>query len=202
MVGPNGKYGDTEVAAGIVGFADLTLGSDVARVLEAHLGASPNRFRGIRHSCTWDASPTVKTATPGIPRGLMADAKFRAGLACLQTYGLSFEAWLYHPQLPEVPALARAVPDLPIVLNHVGGLLGVGPYAGKREEIFDGWKRAMRDGRGLPERGGQAGRVGHGPVRLRVERAGHAAHLGGPRGRDRAVLPVLHRPVRPRPLHV
>ena len=145
MVGPNGKYGDTAVAAGIVGFADMTLGANVARVLDAHLAASPRRFRGIRHSCTWDASPAVKTATPGIPRGLMADATFRAGLACLPKYGLSFEAWLYHPQLPEVPALARAVPDLPIVLNHVGGLLGVGPYAGKRDEIFAGWQRAMRE---------------------------------------------------------
>jgi L-fuconolactonase len=139
----SGRSGPTAVAAGIVGFADLTLGQDVARVLDAHLAASPTRFRGIRHSVTWDASPTVKTATPGIPRGLMADAKFRAGLACLQRYGLSFEAWLYHPQLPELPALARAVPDLPIVLNHVGGILGVGPYAGKREEIFAVWQRVL-----------------------------------------------------------
>jgi L-fuconolactonase len=145
MVGPNGKYGNTEVAAGIVGFADLSVGAAVAPVLEAHLAASPKRFRGIRHSCTWDASPAVKTATPGIPRWLMADGKFREGLTCLQKHGLSFEAWLYHPQLPEVPALAGAVPDLPIVLNHVGGLLGVGPYAGKRQGIFDGWKRAMRE---------------------------------------------------------
>jgi L-fuconolactonase len=145
IVGPSGKYGQTAVAAGIVGFADLTLGAEVARVLEAHLAASPSRFRGIRHSCTWDASPAVKTTMPNIPPGLMADTTFRAGLACLQKYGLSFEAWLYHPQLPEVPALARAVPDLPIVLNHVGGFLGVGPYAGKRQETFDAWKRAMRE---------------------------------------------------------
>jgi L-fuconolactonase len=145
IVGPRKKDGSPAVAAGIIGFADLALGAAVAPVLQAHLTASPNRFRGIRHSCTWDASPTVKTATPGIPPGLMLDSKFRAGLACLNTYGLSFEAWLYHPQLPELASLARAVPDVPMILNHVGGLLGVGPYAGKRDEVFQVWKRGIAE---------------------------------------------------------
>jgi predicted TIM-barrel fold metal-dependent hydrolase len=145
IVGPRGKYGETEVAAGIVGFADLALGAAVAPVLEAHLAASPRRFRGIRHSCTWDASPAVKTATPGIPPGLMQDTGFREGLACLHRYGLSFEAWLYHPQLLEFAALARAVPDVPMILNHVGGLLGVGPYAGKRDEVFQAWRRGIAE---------------------------------------------------------
>ena len=144
-VAPSGKYGDTSVAAGIVGFADLSLGTAVDKVLAAHLAASPHRFRGIRHSCTWDASPAVKTATPGIPRGLMLDSRFRAGLACLKKYGLSFEAWLYHPQLTEFVSLARAVPDVPMILNHVGGLLGVGPYAGKRDEVFQVWKRGIAE---------------------------------------------------------
>lgn len=145
IVGPSGKHSDTAVAAGIVGFADLALGTAVAPVLEAHLAASPRRFRGIRHSCTWDASPAVKTATPGIPPGLMGDANFRAGLACLKRYGLSFEAWLYHPQLLEFAALARSVPDVPMILNHVGGLLGVGPYAGKRDEVYQVWKRGIAE---------------------------------------------------------
>ena len=145
IVGPHGKSGGTTVAAGLVGFADLTLGVGVDRVLEAHRGASPNRFRGIRHSCTWDASPAVKTATPGIPPGLMLDTRFRAGLARLKEFGLTFEAWLYHPQLLEFASLARAVPEVPMILNHVGGLLGVGPYAGKRDEIFQVWKRGIAD---------------------------------------------------------
>lgn len=143
IIGPRAMHSQTAVAAGIVGFADLTHGPGVARVLEAHLAASPRRFRGIRHSCTWDASPAVKTATPGVPRGLMLDSNFRAGLATLKKYGLSFEAWLYHPQLPELASLARAVPDVPMILNHVGGLLGVGPYAGKRDEVFQIWKRGI-----------------------------------------------------------
>ncbi len=145
MVGEGGRRGKTAVAAGIIGFADLALGPEVGRVLEAHLAASPAHFRGIRHSCTWDASAAVMTATPGIPRGLMAESAFRAGLATLKRYNLSFEAWLYHPQLSEFAALARAVPDVPMVLNHVGGLLGVGPYAGKRDEIFQLWKRGMAE---------------------------------------------------------
>ncbi len=145
LVGPKAKHGDVAAVAGLVGFADLRLGPAVSRVLEVHLAASPNRFRGIRHSCTWDASPTVKTATPGIPRGMMFEPSFRAGLATLKKYGLSFEAWLYHPQLSEMAALARAVPDVPMILNHVGGLLGVGPYAGKRDEVFEAWRQGIRE---------------------------------------------------------
>ena len=80
-------------------------------VLEAHLAASPNRFRGIRHSTTWDESGTVRSdAGPG----LLADSAFRRGFACLQRYALSFDAWLYHPQLPELVDLARAFPAVTI----------------------------------------------------------------------------------------
>lgn len=141
----SGQYGHTAVAAGIVGHADLTLGAAVASVLEAHLAASPNRFRGIRHICTWDASPTVKAPIPNAPPGLMSDAAFRAGFATLQKYGLSFDAWLFHPQLPELASLARAFPETPIIVDHIGGLLGVGPYAGKRDEVFQIWKRGMTE---------------------------------------------------------
>lgn len=137
--------GNAAVIGGIVGHADLSLGSRVAKVLEAHLAASPDRFRGIRHSCTWDASPAVKTATPGIPRGLMGERGFREGLAILKRYHLTFEAWLYHPQLAELAALARSTPDVTMILNHVGGLLGVGPYAGKRDEVFQDWKRGIAE---------------------------------------------------------
>ncbi len=141
----SGKYGTTAVAAGIVGHADLTLGPAVSRVLEAHLAASPNRFRGIRHICSWDASPSVMTPVPSAPRGLMLESSFRAGLACFKNYGLSFDAWLYYPQLPELVSLARAVPGVPIIMNHIGGYLGVGPYAGKRDEVFHAWKRSMAE---------------------------------------------------------
>ncbi len=134
----SGQYGTTRVAAGIVGFANLTLGAAVAPVLEAHIAASRNRFRGIRHISAWEASADIVSHADN-PE-LLSDPKFREGLACLQDYGLSFDACVYHPQLMELVDMARAFPDLPIIVNHVGDPLGVGPYAGKRAEVFQEWK--------------------------------------------------------------
>jgi predicted TIM-barrel fold metal-dependent hydrolase len=132
----------TRVAAAIVGHANLALGDAVAPVLEAHLGASPSRFRGIRHSTTWDGSGALRNEAP---QGLLADKKFRCGFAWLQKLGLSFEAWVYHPQLSEVADLARAFPQVPIILNHIGAPLGVGPYAAKRDEVFRDWSRGIAE---------------------------------------------------------
>src|SRR4029453_9241102 len=132
----------TRVAAAIVGHADLSLGEAVAQVLEAHLRASPNRFRGIRHSTTWEESETIRR--PALP-GLLAAKTFRRGFTCLPRYGLSFDAWLYHPQLPELVGLARAFPDVTIVLDHIGGPLGVGPYRRKRDEVFLVWSKGIAD---------------------------------------------------------
>ena len=56
---------------------------------------------------------------------------------------MTFEAWQYHPQLPDVLDLARAFPDTPIMLNHVGGPLGIGPYAGRRDEVFASWREGI-----------------------------------------------------------
>ncbi len=130
----------TRIAAGIVGFADLALGDAVAPVLEAHLAASPRRFRGIRHSTTWDGSGALRNEAPP---GLVGDGEFRKGFAWLGKLKLSFDAWVYHPQLNEVAALARAFPGVTIVVNHMGAPLGVGPYAGKRNEVFQVWSRGI-----------------------------------------------------------
>ena len=128
------------VASAIVGFADLSLGDDVAAVLEAHIAASPQRFRGVRHSTTWDASGTLRNEAPS---GLMSESSFRRGFACLRRYKLSFDAWLYHPQLSELAELASAFPDVSIVLNHTGAPLGIGPYAGKQREVFNTWREGI-----------------------------------------------------------
>ena len=130
----------TRVAAAIVGHANLTLGDKVAPVLEAHKAASPYRFRGIRHSTIWDASNALRSDAPP---GLLADRHFRRGFACLGKFDLSFDAWLYHPQLPELDSLARAFPEVTIILNHIAAPLGVGPYAGKRDEVFQVWSRGI-----------------------------------------------------------
>ena len=141
----SGQYGNTAVAAGIIGFADLTLGSAVAPVLEAHIAASRNRFRGIRYASTWDASEDVRSRVFLLGRTpkLLSDPKFREGFACLHKYDLSFDAWMYHKQLMELVDLAEAFPDTPIILNHAGGPLGIGPYAGQREEVFREWKQGI-----------------------------------------------------------
>lgn len=133
----------TRVAAGIVGYADLTLGDGAAPVLAAHVAAGGGRFRGIRHAVSWDASDDIGNAHTHPPRGLLLDARFRQGFAQLRKYDLSFDAWLYHPQLTELADLARAFPETPIVLDHVGSPLGIGPYAGKREAVFKEWQRGI-----------------------------------------------------------
>ncbi len=138
----SGEYGDTKVAAGIVGFADLTLGDAVEEILEAHRAASPQRFRGIRHAAVWDESPTL-TRYKNPPKGLLADAKFRQGFKVLGRLGMSFEAWLYHHQIPELVELARANPDVTIILNHIGGPIGIGPYADRQDEVFETWKNGI-----------------------------------------------------------
>ena len=140
----SGRYGATRVGAGIVSFADLRQGEGVGEVLDAHMAVSP-RFRGIRHAAGWDASDKVRNSHTNPPPGLLADAAFRRGFAELGRRGLTFDAWLYHPQLRELLDLARAFPETPIVLDHFGGPLGIGPYEGKRAEIFAAWKRDFRE---------------------------------------------------------
>jgi len=154
-----GKYGKTAVAAGIVGFADLSLGAAVAPVLEAHMAAGKNRFRGIRHISTWDASPAIISSRHP-PKGLLLDPKFREGFACLQKYNLSFDAWLYHPQLMELVDLARAFPGICIVVNHIGGLLGTGPYDRQSKEVHNAWQRGVAALAACPQRGVKLGGLG------------------------------------------
>jgi L-fuconolactonase len=140
----SGTYGKIRVAAGIVGHADLTLGDRVEAVLAALTRAGGDRFRGIRHITAWDADASILNPSYRPPRGLMGDAKFRDGFKTLGRLGLSFDAWLYHPQIDDVTALARACPGTRIVLNHVGGPVGIGPYAGRHKEIFPGWAASIK----------------------------------------------------------
>lgn len=139
----SGGYGSTQVAAGIVGFADLNLGAAVGDVLDAHMAVT-ERFKGIRHAAGWDPSPQIRNSHSNPTQHLLGDATFRAGFAQLGKRGLSFDCWLYHPQLTEVVDLARAFPETTIVLDHFGGPLGVGPYAGARAAIYAQWCEDIR----------------------------------------------------------
>ncbi|MGE3512338.1 MAG: amidohydrolase [Vicinamibacterales bacterium] len=141
----SGGYGDVRVAAGIVGTADLRLGDRVSPVLEAQIAASPQRFRGIRHRAAW-ADRTVAPNQPAdLPEHILLDPAFRRGFAQLRRYGLSFEGWLYHTHIADLTDLARAFPDVTIVFNHLGGPIGVGSYAGRRDEVFAAWKPAVAE---------------------------------------------------------
>ena len=135
----------TEVAAGIVSFADLRLGAEVRRVLAAHAEAGQGRFRGIRQCAAADADARVPSHRTLPPSGLLAEPAFREGFACLAPFGVSFEAWLYHPQLSGLMDLARAFPETSIVVNHVGGLLGVGRYAEDRPSVVANWRDSISE---------------------------------------------------------
>ena len=141
----SGNYGPCRVAEAIVGYADLRAGARVRDVLEAELAAGGGRFRGIRQGVAWDSDPGVgRFASRAVPPHLTRDATFREGLAQLAPLGLSFESWQYHPQLPDAIDLARAFPGTAFILNHVGGVLGVGPYSGRRAEVHAGWKKDIQ----------------------------------------------------------
>ena len=140
----SGAYGPARLCAGIVAHADLRLGARAAEVIDAHAAIAGRRFKGIRHSTAWDADPRVSNPELGTAGGLMADTAFREGVALLGTRGLVFDAWVYHPQLDELVDLARACPDAQIVVNHVGGPVGIGPYAARQEAEAAQWRESIR----------------------------------------------------------
>jgi len=113
----SGGYGTAAICAGIVGHANLSLGDGARAVLEAEIAAGQGRFRGIRHSSAWDADPDVGHMYTTRPKGLLLDSTFRKGFACLAPLNLSFDAWLFHPQISDLVDLARAFPDTKIVLD-------------------------------------------------------------------------------------
>src|SRR5436190_2964577 len=136
----SGGYGSCAINAAIVSHTNLLLGDEAKAVLEAQIKAGNGRYRGIRHSSAWDADPAVAGAYSVRPKGLLADPQFRKGFACLAPLGLTFDAWLFHPQIPELAALARAFPNQRIIMDHCGGPAGLGVYANRRDEICKGWK--------------------------------------------------------------
>jgi predicted TIM-barrel fold metal-dependent hydrolase len=133
----SGVYGPSRAAAAIIGHADLKLAGKVAPVLEALKAASPNRFRGIRHNITWNTDPAWDNRET---EGILANAEFIAGAKVLSQKGLVLDIMQSFPQLPEIADFAEAVPDLPIILNHIGGVSRVGIYANKDDEVIPAWR--------------------------------------------------------------
>ncbi|MEK9906086.1 MAG: amidohydrolase family protein [Rhodospirillales bacterium] len=142
----SGRYGNCRIAAGIVGTAPFLLGGKLtAEALDAQVAAGGGRFRGIRVGATWDASPAVPNARINPPQGMYSTSNFREAFKELEPRGLSFEGWCYHPQIPELTALADAFPNVTIILDHFGGPLGIGPYAGREDEVFNDWRNSVTE---------------------------------------------------------
>lgn len=144
----SGGYGKTQVCAGIVGYADLALGGAVEKVLEAQItagGGPDGRFKGVRYISATDQDQAAWGAAVQRPGHMLAQPNVREGIATLGRFGLGLDTWLYHTQIPELIDLARAFPDQPIVLDHVGGAIGLGRYQGKRDEVFAAWSGQIRD---------------------------------------------------------
>lgn len=141
----SGSYGKARLCAGIVSSADLLLGSKIQSVLEAQIAAGGGRFRGIRRVSSWDADEDLMRGLVKRPPGLLLDPRFREGFACLGKLGLSFDAFLFHPQIPELIDLARAFPDTRIVLDHGGGPIGRASYAKNPQDTFGIWQTHIRE---------------------------------------------------------
>lgn len=130
---------------GMVGHANLLLGAAVAEVLAAHQESDNGLLRGIRHSTAFYPDPPAVGRYSGRIAGAMMEPAFREGFAELSNFGLSFDAWLLHPQITELTDLAQHFPETPIVFDHFGGPLGIGPYEGKQTEIFPQWKKEVAE---------------------------------------------------------
>ena len=137
-----GSHGPTKAAAAIIGHADLKLGKGVLPVLEAMEDASPNRFRGVRHSVGWDESPELVNREI---KGVLGTNEYRSGAKVLADMGLILENSLYFHQASELADFANALPELSIVLNHIGGLVRVGPYANRDNEVLPAWRKGIEE---------------------------------------------------------
>ena len=137
------------VAAGIIARADLALGEGVTEVLLAHQHAASGRLRGVRYASAFDPDPTIHLSYP-TRAGMLREPVVQAGARCLARQGLSFDAWLFFHQLGDLQDLARACPDLQIVIDHCGAPIGIGPYADRRDEVFGQWREALRPLGALP----------------------------------------------------
>ena len=196
----SGLYGPCRAAAAIVGHVDLKLGDRVEPVLEALQAASPNRFRGIRHIVTWDADPRVESREK---EGVLSQCRVpRRRQDRWRGWGLSLDTICCFPQLPEMVAFARAVPDLTIVMNHLGGLNRTGPFAGRDDEVLPAWRRGMAELAKCPNVYLKLG--GHGMPRFGFDWHLRDTPVGSEElaAADGAADELLHRTVRPQPLHV
>lgn len=146
-IGASGIHGPVRMAAAIVGHVDLRLGDRLRGILSRHimacggLATEGGRFRGIRQPLAWDQDPTLLNPAYETAEALSSDPLFRQGLAILAELGLTFDIWAYYPQLPRLAEMAAALPDLCLVLDHLGGVIRAGAHA--RRDVFLEWRTGM-----------------------------------------------------------
>ena len=197
----SGGYGPARVCAGIVSHVDLLLGDGARPVLEAQIAAGNGRFRGIRHSSAWDAEFEVAGMYAKRPKGILLDPNFRKGFACLAPLDLSFDAWLFHPQIGELIDLARAFPDTRScsTMRRPGRHRPSSPASARRLSHCGGHDPQIAKCPNVSVKlGGLAMRL----LGYRFSRAPAAAVVRTGRGRVAALHRNLHRGVRPRPRDV
>ncbi len=165
-MGVSGIYGSAQICAGIVGGADLSLGDAVLPVLESMLSISSGRLCGIRNAVAWHANSAVSSTTAKTTSGMMSNPDFVRGAAYLARFGLALDVWSYHTQLDELYTLARAIPDVPVIIDHFGGPIGVVSYADAnhsyraRAEMLAHWSKAMQNLASLPNTRVKLGGIG------------------------------------------
>ena len=139
----SGQYGKTKIGGGIIGTVDLKIGDEAGDVLDAHIEAANGRFRGIRLGALWHESDVVRNHRTNPPQSLLLRDDFRSGFKHLAPRDMTFEVWCCHEQIPDATDLAKAFPDTTIILDHFGGPIGIGAYAGKSDEVFEDWKKKV-----------------------------------------------------------
>lgn len=148
-VGETASIADRElpsgIMAGIVGYADLRLGAAVEPVLQAHRVAGRGRFRGVRFSTAWDPNSDVPNTARRVPPGILLHPAVVEGVRVLASLGMTFDGWMYFHQIPELIELARAVPEAKIVLDHLGGPVGIGTYARDRGAMLAQWRHNITE---------------------------------------------------------
>ena len=135
---------DTPALGAIIGSGDPAA-PGFAELIDKHQSASP-LFRGIRTMVAHHPDAGVRSFCKA--EGALSVPAFLDGFAVLAERGLSFEAWVYSHQIPEVTRLASRYPEVTIVLNHLGTPAGIfGPVGrdtgtdpGRRRELFVQWR--------------------------------------------------------------
>ncbi len=144
-MGASGSFGEYRVCDGIIGYGDLLLGERLEAVLQAQITASGQRLRGVRQIAAWHEDPAARGSLASPPSDLLLDPEFRKGMKEVERAGLTFDTFVYHTQLGELLDLAQAAPHTKIIINHTGGAIGIGPYAGAQNEVFAEWSAGMRE---------------------------------------------------------